>query len=342
MSPTQADTPTRIESVRVRAPARLHLGFLDLNASQGRKFGSIGMAIDSHYTEISVTRSPVNEINGSALSTETMSRLEKVRQRFYQSVGQAIDEGQQKTHINVQQQIPVHAGLGSGTQLALTLGTALAKFHGIDIDTPSLAQQLGRGKRSGIGVATFDHGGFVIDGGLKPEQSVPPLLMHHAYPEDWRVVLVMDPHHQGIHGEKELNAFKALPTFPLENARNICHLTMMQLLPALLEQNIDDFGQSITDIQALIGDHFAVAQGGRYTSPIVAECLHQAQQLAHKGIAQSSWGPTGCIFVDSEAKGKQLINELKNSALAQLKNSEQPVLISARCDNSGAIIETLG
>ena len=29
-------------TVRVRAPARLHLGFLDMNGALGRRFGSIG------------------------------------------------------------------------------------------------------------------------------------------------------------------------------------------------------------------------------------------------------------------------------------------------------------
>lgn len=340
MKSDQADIPALTKTVSVRAPARLHLGFLDLNASQGRKFGSIGLAIDSHYTEIAISQATETRILGSQLSAETHSRLEKVRHRFYQTLGKDLSPTHQQTQIEVKQQIPEHAGLGSGTQLALTLGSALAKFHDLTIDTPSLAQQLGRGKRSGIGVATFDHGGFIIDGGLKPEQTVPPLLMHHVYPESWRIVLVMDPQHQGMHGQNESQAFKTLPVFPLDNARTICHLTLMQLLPALLEQDIDEFGQAITDIQALVGDHFAAAQGGRYTSPVVADCLEHAQKLGHKGIAQSSWGPTGCIFVDSEAQAQQLITTLQNTALAQSKDSGQPVFIMARCDNNGAIIET--
>lgn len=341
MKPDQAESPALMNTVSVRAPARLHLGFLDLNASQGRKFGSIGLAIDSHYTEISISKAKENRIHGAQLSDETQTRLEKIRQRFYQTLGQNIPPDQQQTLIEVKQQIPEHAGLGSGTQLALTLGTVLASFHHLSIDTPTLAQKLGRGKRSGIGVATFDQGGFIVDGGLKPDQTVPPLLMHQSYPDDWRIVLIMDPAHQGIHGKNESTAFKTLPIFPLENSRTICHLTLMQMLPALIERDIDEFGQAITDIQALVGDHFAAAQGGRYTSQIVARFLEQAQNLGHKGIAQSSWGPTGCVFVESDAHAQQLINALHNTALAQPSNSRQPVFITARCDNHGAIVETL-
>jgi len=38
-------------TIRVTAPARLHLGFLDLNGAIGRRFGSIGLAIDKPETE---------------------------------------------------------------------------------------------------------------------------------------------------------------------------------------------------------------------------------------------------------------------------------------------------
>jgi len=342
VKPDQAENSALTKTVSVRAPARLHLGFLDLNASAGRKFGSIGLAVDSHYTEIKVSSSEQSKLSGENLTDALRQRLEKIQNIFYEQLGQDIPPAARQVHIEVKQLIPEHAGLGSGTQLTLTLGKALAQFHGLDIDTPSLAKKLGRGKRSGIGIATFDHGGFVVDGGLKPEQTVPPLLLQQSYPQNWRIVLVMDPHHQGVHGKNELQAFKTLPIFPLAHVRNICHLTLMQLLPALMEQNIDDFGAAITQIQAVVGDHFAPAQGGRYTSSLVAECLEQAQKLGHKGIAQSSWGPTGCIFVDSDTAAQQLIQTLNETVLAQHDGSEQAVFIIAGCNNIGASIETSG
>ena len=47
------------DKVSVVAPARLHLGFMDLNGSLGRKFGSVGMAIDSIETDIIVSKIPL-------------------------------------------------------------------------------------------------------------------------------------------------------------------------------------------------------------------------------------------------------------------------------------------
>jgi beta-RFAP synthase len=335
-----ADSPAALRTVSVRAPARLHLGFLDLNASIGRRFGSIGLAIASHHTALTVSPAEQFELSGLMVSADTQDKLQSLTEQFYQQFGSALRADRQSVRIEIKDLIPEHAGFGSGTQLALTLGKALGQLHQFDNDTHDIAQALGRGKRSGIGIATFDHGGFVVDGGLKPNQTVPPMLVQQAYPEDWRVVLIMDPHHQGIHGQTEKQAFRDLPAFPLAQSQAICHLTLMQLLPALAERDIDQFGAAITDIQGLIGDHFAPAQGGRYTSPRVAACLHQAQQLGHRGIAQSSWGPTGCVFVSSEQQAQTLIQQLSDYVATCYDADVRPLFISAHADNHGAIIET--
>ena len=43
-------------TIEVTAPARLHLGFLDLNGGLGRRFGSIGLAVDQPATRLTVAR----------------------------------------------------------------------------------------------------------------------------------------------------------------------------------------------------------------------------------------------------------------------------------------------
>src|SRR5882672_592426 len=44
------------EAVEVFAPARLHLGFLDLNGGLGRRFGSLGLTIDGIGTRLTIAR----------------------------------------------------------------------------------------------------------------------------------------------------------------------------------------------------------------------------------------------------------------------------------------------
>jgi len=327
--------------VRVSAPARLHLGFLDLNGSSGRKFGSIGLAIDTHHTIVEAQLTTTHSISGIAFSPELHQKVKTIIDRFYDTLARHIPADEQGVQLSLLQLIPEHAGLGSGTQLALTIGTALCQLHKISATTLEIADQLGRGARSGIGIATFDHGGFIVDGGLSNSSSVPPLLAHYNFPESWRVITIMDNDHQGVHGAQELLAFKNLPTFPLDNSQAICHLTLMKLLPALVEQKIEAFGHAITEIQALIGDHFAPAQGGRYTSQNVASILHYAYSLGHTGIAQSSWGPTGCIFVKSDQVAQQLIHELKHYANKQSNTTSELAFSVTQANYSGSNIEIM-
>ena len=325
--------------VRVSSPARLHLGFLDLNGESGRKFGSIGLAIDTHHTIIEAQLATTSSIKGIAHSPELHQKTVTIIDTFYDTLASHIPVTEQGVQLSLVQLIPEHAGLGSGTQLTLTIGTALCQLHQISASTLEIADQLGRGSRSGIGIATFDHGGFIIDGGLGKTSHTPPLLAHYDFPENWCVVLISDNAHQGVHGTQEIAAFKDLPSFPLNNSQAICHLTLMKLLPALVEQKIEPFGQAITEIQTLIGDHFAPAQGGRYTSQQVAKLLNYAQSIGHTGIAQSSWGPTGCIFVESEQTAQQLIQELKLYVEQHIEAQSELVFSVAHTSSSGANIE---
>jgi len=325
--------------VRVSAPARLHLGFLDLNGTTGRKFGSLGLAVNSHVTSLTAQNAESINISTPEGNDDICTRTESIIQTFYQTLGQHIAEENKGVEISFEQLIPEHAGFGSGTQLNLAVGTALCKLHNIETSTQEIAASLGRGARSGIGISTFDLGGFIVDGGLKPNTTVPPLLSHHDFPTDWRIVLIMDHQHQGVHGQQEKLAFTDLPPFPLQNSQAICHLSLMQLLPALVEQDIDQFGSALTQIQFLIGDHFAPAQGGRYTSPLVAKLLNHAHQLGHQGIAQTSWGPTGCVFVANQEQAEKLVKNLTTYTTSTLKSKQPPTFLIAQANETGAKTE---
>jgi beta-RFAP synthase len=278
-------------------------------------------------------------ILGTDVSPALVQRTQSIINHFYTSLGQNIPIEQQGVLVELIELIPSHAGLGSGTQLAIAISTALCKLHNLSSNTREIAEQLGRGARSGIGIAAFDRGGFIVDGGLNSTSTTPPLLAHYDFPQNWRIVLIMDNSSQGIHGEQELLAFENLAAFPLVDSQAICHHVLMKLLPAMIEQEIVPFGQAITDIQSLIGDHFAPAQGGRYTSQRVTSLLLHAQNQGHTGIAQSSWGPTGCIFVKDDDAAKQLITELSHYAKQQNIDDTGLSFITTKANEKGADIE---
>lgn len=214
--------------------------------------------------------------------------------------------------LHVAAAIPAHAGLGSGTQLALSIGAALRRLHGLEPDPAADAELLGRGARSGIGIALFSQGGFVVDGGRGESTSVPPLLARLPVPPDWRVLLLRDPDHQGLFGEQEQKAFRDLPPMTQDDAARLCRLTLMQVLPALAEADLPHFGAAVSKIQRIMGAYFAPAQGGVFASAKVGAALRWLEGQGACSTGQTSWGPSGFAFVNMADAAEALAHAVAN------------------------------
>lgn len=285
-----------IDAVSVAVRARLHLGFLDLNGGLGRRFGSLGMALDRPETRLRLSRAAITRVRGPE-SERAARHLAAMTDALRLAGGH---------DLLVEEAIPAHHGLGSGTQIGLAVAAALRTLHGLELDPRGDAALLGRGERSGIGVGLFDAGGVVLDGGRGGRDELPPIISRLPFPEAWRVLLILDPNRVGVHGSAEAEAFTALLEFPPEDAAHLCRLVLMRALPALAERDLTGFGRAITEIQARVGDHFAPAQGGRFTSAGVAAALGRLTGAGVAGIGQSSWGPTGFAFAASEEDAQRL------------------------------------
>ncbi len=283
--------------VRVEAPARLHLGFLDPSASLGRHFASLGLVVEGLGTVVDVQPASVNEVLIDGPGGEDLeSRLRWQLARLQGETGAG-----HPVRVVLRRAPPAHCGLGSGTQLALALGRAFARSHGISLSSREVAQMLGRGERSGIGIAGFDHGGLLLDGGPGGDGRPAPLLARAAFPEAWRVILLLDQAMHGLHGSEERKAMASLPPFAEERAAAMCHQVLMRVLPAALEADFQPFAEGVTAIQRQIGDYFADAQGGSmFTSERVGRAIEWIGERYGAGIGQSSWGPTGFAIVESE------------------------------------------
>ena len=294
--------------VSVAAPARLHLGFLDLHGGLGRRFGGIGMAISAPATRLSLSRAPATVVEGP----------EKTRARWHLEALRAhLGISHHHHHMVISEVIPAHAGLGSGTQLALAVAAALRTLNALPLDPEGDAAFLGRGSRSGVGSGFFLDGGFLVDGGKGTLDLPPPVIARLPFPPAWRVILVLDPSSEGFAGSAEVEAFEALPAFPERDAADICRLVLMQALPALAEADLPSFGTAITDIQRRVGSHFATAQGGHFTSGKVAAAIARLAQLRAVGTGQSSWGPTGFAFAGSLEEANRLVAGLRKTAEAE-------------------------
>jgi beta-ribofuranosylaminobenzene 5'-phosphate synthase len=301
-----ADSPApHAASVTVTAPARLHLGFLDPSGGLGRRFASIGLAIAEQGTRIHIRSAASAHVEGAdhgrvAQHIETMRRHLRLNGNYA---------------VRVDQTVPAHAGLGSGTQLALAVAAGLRRLHDLPLDLMGDAVRLERGGRSGIGIGVFERGGLILDGGRGPDATAPPVISRLAFPEHWRVILVLDPSRSGVHGAEEDAGFASLPPFPAEEAAHHCRLILMKALPAVAEGDLVSFGAAIRELQARIGDYFAPIQGGsRFTSPDVAAALARLDAAGAHGVGQSSWGPTGFAFASSLQEAERLIAMLREDA----------------------------
>ena len=319
-------SPVNSTAIRVIAPARLHLGFLDLNGAIGRRYGSIGLAVGHPSTDLTLTQAREHSARGYE-SERALALVQKFASQQH-GRGYAVD---------IREAIPAHAGLGSGTQLALAIGAAVAKLEGRDLSAGELALLGERGARSGIGLSAFACGGFIIDGGRGALDAPPPLTLRADFPEDWRVMLILDEGRAGVSGEAEATAFADLPEFPQSAAAHICHLVLMKLVPGMKEADIAAFGSALTEIQDIVGGHFASKQGGsKWTSDAVGRLASRMRDAGATGVGQSSWGPTGFAFVD----GAKAADRLYHSLIEDAKADRLDIVI-ARGRNTGATIEAV-
>jgi len=277
-----------MERVWVKAGARLHLGQLDLNGSLGRLYGGLGLALGWPRVELSAVKQ-------SGLSIECPGEEKRLEAITLQYLNRYRLPG---VKLKVRNTVPSHSGFGSGTQLALAIGTAITKLYGLSVPPAELSEVTTReSSRSGLGIGAFFEGGFLVDGGKAfedgaPSEKAPPILARLLFPEEWSVILALPRRGEKMFGEGEVRAFRDLPPMEEETSGRICRLLLMKLLPGLIEKNLDAFGQALEEIQTHVGDYFAPVQGGRFAcgeSRAVAGCFSEAGLV---GVGQSSWGPT--------------------------------------------------
>jgi beta-ribofuranosylaminobenzene 5'-phosphate synthase len=318
--------------VHVKTPARLHLGLIDLNGNLGRMFGGFGVGINQPNVVLEAEQSEKLSVTGE--ETELVKPLVK---RFFSAYPTKANVS---VSINVKQTIPTHVGLGSGTQLSLAVATALAKLYNVKASTHELAFAMGRARRTGVGTAIFEKGGFVVDGGKIVNNSAcfpekfPPLIFRQPFPEDWRFVVAVPNVNKGLSNAEETSAFSQLPQMQAEDVGKICRLTMMKLLPALAEHDIENFGDALTSIQIVIGEYFAQVQGGRYSNSAATDGIEFMQKIGAYGVGQSSWGPALYGVVKKE-EAKQTLLKVQ----AHLKKNVDGQVFIAKANNRGAYIK---
>lgn len=312
--------------VSVRTPTRLHFGVLDPAGESARRYGGIGAAVKGVGFRIEVEENDVLEIYAPQKQEERIEKIIENLSRVYD-----IPLG---VEVRITQGIKSHVGLGSTTQLSLGLGKALTTLFEKDVSVIDLAKNLGRGKRSGVGTYAFQRGGVVVDGG-GGQEKFPPLIFRHRIPEKWHFVIAIPDIDRGPEEEGEEKYFEGLePSSKI--ARETSFKLVMKLLPALVTEDIETFGEAATEIDSLVGEAFSSKQGGIFRGDGVSgtrECLLENGAF---GVGQSSWGPAVYGLTESYDQATDL--ESKVEDYLKERNLFNEVIV-AEPDNKGAEVE---
>jgi predicted sugar kinase len=347
-----------MKSITVITPSRVHLALIDLNGGLGRVDGGIGLSLSRPGFRITAQRADETEIAGPDESAQrAREAVELLREKC--AVGQA--------KIEIKESIPAHVGLGSGTQLSMAIAQAMCKLYGIDLSHREMALAVERGGTSGIGVAAFFQGGFIVDGGHKfsadeqpPASSFvkgklkggipfvkgeslldpplgksfldppfgkslldppftkgglggfeagykdektsflpssasrgvepPPVIARYDFP-DWDVLIAV-PNCRHISGEEEVNLFQTLCPLPLNDVQALSHIILMKLLPALVQWDLEAFGEAVDQIQNIAWKKVEVEE----QDPVVRQVMAFLRDNGAYGVGLSSWGPAIFCF----------------------------------------------
>lgn len=306
--------------VTVVTPSRLHFALIDLNGNLGRIDGGIGLSLSSPGFRITAQRSDKTEVVGQG---ESISRGQEILNLL--KAKYPID----CVRIEIEESIPAHVGLGSGTQLSLGIADAICRLYGLEIDHREMAFLVDRGGTSGIGVAAFSGGGFIVDGGHKFSKDTddhregekdsflpssasrgikpPPVIARYDFP-DWDVLITI-PNCKHISGAEEVRLFQSLCPLPLSDVQALSHVILMKLLPALIQSDLESFGKAVDQIQRIGWKKVEVNE----QDPTVRDAMSFLRDNGGQGVGLSSWGPAIFCFGDDlrklEAKTQEFLAE---------------------------------
>src|SRR5439155_13231819 len=300
----------------VEAPSRLHFGLLSLPAGPwwpnhlgqesvpARRFGGVGLMI--HSPGLSLRLRPAKDWSARGPSA---GRALAFARCFIESLkAEGARSPDQPQHILIARSAPEHAGLGTGTQLALAVARGLSEAWKLPVKPVDLCLRARRGARSALGFHGFFQGGFLVEAGQTSDSKISPLVTRLPFPEAWPIMLVVPSWKMGIHGVEESDAFRQLLSdgIPLQQIDRLCGLTLLGLLPAVVEHDFKSFGEALFDYNSLAGEAFTKAQGGTYASPRIAELIQFIRRQGIAGVGQSSWGPTVFAIVEDQSQGDKL------------------------------------
>jgi beta-ribofuranosylaminobenzene 5'-phosphate synthase len=292
----------------INTPSRLHLTLIDLNGERGRLDGGVGITLNEPELVVGLEASDDMGVEFTShaegkLREEYRSKIMEAATRTLKHIG-----SDEKFHFTVRSMFPAHSGLGSGTQLSLATARLVAEYHGMKFTARELAHIVGRGGTSGIGVASFEDGGFIVDAGHSSREksdflpssassaSPPPVIARYDFPEEWNIIIAIPEIDRSVSGRREVNIFQEYCPIPLRDVERLSHIILMKMMPAILEGDIEAFGESVNEIQ---GTGFKRIER-ELQDPLIDRIIDSMISAGAPGAGMSSFGPAVYSVTDEK------------------------------------------
>jgi len=329
--------------ITITTPSRLHFGLIDLNGELGRINGGIGVALEKPGWEIIGYK--IDEISSKIDLAKADSRTKIAIEKFDAFFKTKTDE----LNFVIKKDLPAHMGLGSKTQFLLAIGTILSHIHEIDTTPREIAKVIQRGGTSGIGVAAFEAGGFILDSGhsfgpgkqtdsFKPSSKSkappPPVIFQNYPPENWRFIVIIPNVPEGASGDKEVKLFEDCCPIPAEQVEKLSRLILMKILPSFVEQDIKTFGEGLTELQTKF-HRFGM---DRYDSTLNNDILTELRTNTMVfGSGISSFGPTMYALTNSQDNAEKIIRQVNDN----YSKNEIKYISASKVNTTGARIKII-
>ncbi|MHB8599624.1 MAG: hypothetical protein ACYDER_22800 [Ktedonobacteraceae bacterium] len=292
----------RLCSIQVSAGARLHVQLIDPYGTYGFRKGGIGIALSQPRTYVTAT------IDTHAFEQEPDDAL---KYEILQEMATLGIHVKADFSLFVENNVPLHIGLGSETVTRTVARIAMLRLLGIPLQTEGL-NLFSLASLTGAGMYAVLHGGLVVSGGLPlhtpmPEQvlahefvkrKVPPLIANLEIPSSWIVLLCIPQNHHivGPSGEEERKFYTSLPAPDLQELHQCSHRILGQLLPSIGTGDYEAFAESMRMITKAIWKPFEQRVYGSYWEQMSRHFLDEGAPF----VAITSCGPTCYTIIDSD------------------------------------------
>ena len=295
--------------ISVNAPSRIHFGLFGGKNPSGTSYGGIGAMVSEPGLQLVLSESEEIEYQG-----EQTQRLEAFAETWLKIAKPRSDK---RFRIELQTSPESHIGLGTGTQIGLSVAAALFQYYFDEIPTVErLSQSVQRGHRSAVGTYGFMHGGFIVDRGKTDYDKLAKIDMHLPIPNEWRFVLIKADADAGRSGVEEESVFQDTSSNKNRFRSELIEMTNAKIVPALLREDFDSFSNAVYEFGKMSGQYFTAVQGGPFNGPRITELVKLVREFGAFGAGQTSWGPTVWAIAETQTAANQLVEHLSQYLLS--------------------------